>query len=125
MKFMQKLQFEAAWDKTISAQDRLLIEQAFYKTKEQDGRISCHVIRTAINHKKQLLITTLIHNRTDQQLNFRNREVSIITEAGKFTQNFTIEALEIPPYCSMPWTFIFDESINFQFIEIKQMDIEI
>ena len=122
---MQKLQFEAAWDKTISAQDRLLIEQAFYKTKEQDGRISCHVIRTAINHKKQLLITTLIHNRTDQQLNFRNREVSIITEAGKFTQNFTIEALEIPPYCSMPWTFIFDESINFQFIEIKQMDIEI
>ena len=125
MKFMQKLQFEAAWDKTISAQDRLLIEQAFYKTKEQDGRISCYVIRTAINYKKQLLITTLIHNRTDQQLNFRNREVSIITEAGKFTQNFTIGALEIPPYCSMPWTFIFDESINFQITEIKQMDIEI
>ena len=122
---MQKLQFEAAWDKTISAQDRLLIEQAFYKTKEQDGRISCYVIRTAINHKKQLLITTLIHNRTNQQLNFRNREVSIITASGKFTQNFTINALEIPPYCSMPWTFIFDESINFQFTEIKQMDIEI
>lgn len=125
MKFMQKLQFERAWDKTISAQDRLLIEQAFHQTKEQDECISCYIIRTAINHKKQLLITTLIHNRTNQQLNFRNREVSIITEGEKFTQNFTINALEIPPYCSMPWTFIFDESINFQFTEIKQMDIEI
>lgn len=122
---MQKLQFEAAWDKTISDQDRLLIEQAFQKTKEQDEHISCYVIRTAMNHRKQLLITMLIHNRTDQQLNFHNREVSIITEAGKIAQNFTMDALEIPPYCSMPWTFIFDESINFQFTEIKQMDIEI
>ena len=122
---MQKLQFERAWDNTISAKDRLLIEQAFHQTKEQDERLSCYIIRTAINHKKQLLITTLIHNRTNQQLNFRNREVTIITEGEKFTQNFTIDALEIPPYCSMPWTFIFDESINFQFTEIKQMDIEI
>lgn len=125
MKFLQKLQFEAAWDKTIAAQDRLLIEQVFHKTKEQDGRISCYVIRTAINHNKQMLITTLIHNRTDQLLNFHNREVSVITEVGKITQNFTINALKIPPYCSMPWTFIFDESINFHFTEIKQMDIEI
>ena len=122
---MQKLQFEAAWEKTISAQDRILIEQVFQKTKEQNQRISCSVIRTAINHKKQMLITTLIHNRTDQQLNFHNREVNIITEAGEITQNFTIDTLKIPPYCSMPWTFIFDESINFQFTEIKQMDIEI
>lgn len=122
---MQKLQFEAAWEKTISPQDRLLIEEVFHKTKEQDKYISCYVIRTAINHKKQMLITTLIHNRTDQQLNFHNREVSIITEPGNFTQNFTIDALKIPPYCSMPWTFIFDESINFLFTEIKQMDIEI
>ena len=122
---MQKLQYEPAWDKAISAQDRLLIEQAFHKTKEQDKCISCYIIRTATNHKEQKLIITLIHNRTDQPLNFHNREVSIITEAGKITQNFTIDALKIPPYCSMPWTFIFDESINFQFIEIKQMDIEI
>lgn len=122
---MQKLQFEAAWDKTISDKDRSIIEKVFDDTKEQDQRISCSVIRTAINHKKQLLITTLIHNRTDQQLNFRKRKVSIITASGKFTQNFTIDALEIPPYCSMPWTFIFDESINFQFTEIKQLDIEI
>lgn len=122
---MQKLQFEAAWEKTISAQDRLLIEEVFHKTKEQDKYISCYVIRTAINHKKQMLITTLIHNRTDQQLNFHNREVSIITEPGNFTQNFTIDALKIPPYCSMPWTFIFDESMDFQFTEIKQMYIEI
>ncbi|MEK4386129.1 SLAP domain-containing protein [Solibacillus sp. FSL W7-1464] len=122
---MQKLQFEAAWDKTISDQDRTLIEQVFDETKEQDQRISCCIIRTAVNHKKQMLITTLIHNRTDQQLSFHNREVSIITEEGGITQNFTSEALQIPPYCSMPWTFIFDESINFLFTEIKQLDIEI
>lgn len=122
---MQKLQFEAAWEKTISPQDRLLIEEVFQQTKEERKLVSCCLIRTAINHKKQMLITTLIHNRTDQQLNFHNREVSIITEPGNFTQNFTIDALKIPPYCSMPWTFIFDESINFLFTEIKQMDIEI
>lgn|SRR5690606_33500035 len=122
---MQKLQFEAAWDKAISAQDRSLIEQVFHETKEQDQPISCCVIRTAINHRKQKLIIALIHNRTNQQLNFRNREVSIVTKTGVITQNFTIDALEIPPYCSMPWTFIFDESINFLFAEIKQIDIEI
>lgn len=122
---MQKLQFEAAWDKTISEKDRSIIEKVFDDTKDQDQRISCSVIRTAINHKKQLLITTLIHNRTDQQLNFRNREVGIITKEGGITQIFTIDVLEIPPYCSMPWTFIFDESINFQFTEIKQLEIEI
>lgn len=122
---MQKLQFEAAWDKTISDKDRSIIEKVFDDTKEQDQRISCSVIRTAINHKKQLLITALIHNRSGQQLSFHNREVSIITKEGEITQNFTIDVLEIPPYCSMPWTFIFDESINFQFTEIKQLDIEI
>lgn len=125
MKFMQKLQYEPAWDKAISAQDRLLIEQVFQQTKEQDKRISCCLIRTAINHKQQKLIITLIHNRTDQQLKFRNTEISIITETEKITQNFTIDALQIPPFCSMPWTFIFDESIDFQFTEIKQIDIEI
>ncbi|MEK5185218.1 SLAP domain-containing protein [Solibacillus sp. FSL W7-1324] len=122
---MQKLQFEAAWDKTISTQDRLLIEQAFQKTKEQDQPISCDVIRKAINHKKQILITTLIHNRTEQQLTFNNRKISIITEKGQITRNFTIDALSIPPYCSMPWTFIFDESNDFLFTEIKQLVIEI
>ncbi|WP_339171099.1 SLAP domain-containing protein [Solibacillus sp. FSL R5-0691] len=122
---MQKLQFEAAWDKTISTQDRLIIEQAFQKTKEQDQLISCDVIRKAINHKKQILITTLIHNRTDRHLTFNNRKVSIITETSRIARNFTIDALKIPPYCSMPWTFIFDESNDFLFTEIKQLVIEI
>lgn len=122
---MQKLQFEAAWDRTISAQDRLLIEDVFHQTKGENKIVSCCFIRMAINHKQQMLITTLIHNRTDQQLDFHNREVSFTTEAGKITQNFTINAFRIPPYCSMPWTFILDESIDFLFTEIKQMDIEI
>ena len=122
---MQKLQFEAAWEKTVSDQDRLLIEHVFHQTKEQDPTVSCCVIRTAVNHRQQTLITTLNHNRTDQSVDFQNREITIVTDEGLITHNFTIDALEIPPYCSMPWTFIFDKSINFLFTEIKQVIIEI
>lgn len=123
---MQKLQFEAAWEKTISTQDRLLIEELFHRTKDEiRNTISCIIVRTAINHKHQMLITTLIHNPTSQQLKFQNREVVCITNEQETAQTFTIEALTIPPNTSMPWTFIFEDRLDFLFTEIQHIEIEI
>lgn len=123
---MQKLQFEAAWEKTISTQDRLLIEELFNRTKDDTGNaISCKIIRTAINHKQQVLITTLIHNRTAQLLNFQNREVICVTSEKEIAQIFMIKALRIPPTTSMPWTFIFDNCTDFLITEILHMEIKV
>lgn len=122
---MQKLQFEAAWEKTISTQDRLLIEELFHRTKDDSqNEISCCIFRTAINHKHQLLITTLIHNSTAQFLYFQNREVICVTKEREIPQFFTIKALTIPPHTSMPWTFIYDDSSDFLLTEILKVEIK-
>lgn len=121
---MQKLQFEDAWEKTISTQDRLLIEELFHRTKDEiQNAISCNIIRTAINHKHQMLITTLIHNRTAELINFRNREVICETEEQEIAQTFKIKALIIPPNTSMPWTFIYNDCTDFSFKEIIKITV--
>ena len=106
---MQRLQFETAWDKTVSAKDRLFIEQLFEQTKGVCCKIiQCVPIRNAVNHRHQLLVTVLIHNFQEQSLQFTNTKVTCQIEEHCFTQVFTIPTLIIPPETSMPWTFIFD-----------------
>ncbi|MBD8033975.1 SLAP domain-containing protein [Solibacillus merdavium] len=122
---VQKLQFEAAWDKTIAKQDRLIIEQLFHQTKDEDTEeISCCFVRKALNHRQQLLLTVLIHNRSGDVLNFQNREVTCTTTKGVFAKTFTIPNLNIPPHTSMPWTFIFDDEEEFLFTELLHVDIQ-
>lgn len=122
---VQKLQFEAAWDKTIAKQDRLIIEQLFHQSKDEDTeKISCCFVRKALNHRKQLLLTVLIHNRSGEGLNFQNREVTCTTAKGVFAKAFTIPKLNIPPNTSMPWTFIFDDQEEFLSTELLHVDIQ-
>ena len=111
---MQKLQFERAWDKTISQKDRQAIEHLFQQSVEQiEYPISCAILRQAINHKDNMLLTVLIHNFSDQEIAFEDRKVHCQLDEGHITQNFTIHALRIPAKTSMPWTFIFHDSCAF------------
>ncbi|MEG0386067.1 MAG: SLAP domain-containing protein [Solibacillus sp.] len=104
---MQKLQFEAAWDKTLSDMDRKLISQIFNNQMVKSDIVSCDLIRSARNHHNHLLVTVLIHNATAIEQMFIERDVSLQMKHGRYTQQFTQPKLVIPSYTSMPWTFIF------------------
>lgn len=106
---MQQLQFEAAWKKALSAQDRNIIEHIFNETKDHcDSPVVFSPIREAINHKKDLLVTVLVHNFTDYPLTFENTRLVYSNEQEVLAEyEFTLPALLIPPHVSTPWTLIF------------------
>ncbi|MDQ0229913.1 SLAP domain-containing protein [Metabacillus malikii] len=106
---MQQLQFEPSWNKTLAASDRQLIDKIFHETKHlNDLNIGCSIIRVATNHKLALLVTVLIHNFTGDPLSFNNNRLQYIDKEEIIADmTFTLPKLMIPPYVSMPWTFIF------------------
>ena len=108
---MQQLQFEASWDKALAAQDRHNIKKIFNETKHLNSSgIVCSPIRQAVNHKQQLLVTVLVHNFTDNPLTFNNTRLVYRTQQQIIADDkFTLPTLTIPPFVSMPWTFIFPE----------------
>lgn len=108
---MQKLYFEPAWDKTIAPADREKIIYHFQQqTKQPHGGVHLSFLRSAINHKGELLITVLIHNF--EVINFRiDNTVISYYEHGKQRANATFSLpCEIDGNTSMPWTFIFSET---------------
>ena len=106
---MQQLQFESSWDKTLSTQDRESIEKLFNDTKQQqDSTIVFSPIRQAINHRNELLVTVLVHNFSQQSLQFKDTRLVYLNGQKVLAENvFTLSTLTIPPQVSMPWTFIF------------------
>lgn len=106
---MQQLQFEEKWDKTLADQDRRKIEEVFDETKDQnDSELDPVTLWHANNHKDELLVTALLHNRSDETLKFNNSHLMYKTlEEPIAEKDFDIPRLEIPPRTSMPWTFIF------------------
>lgn len=106
---MQQLQFESSWAKALSAQDRESIEKLFNETKQQhDSTIVFSPIRQAINHRNELLVTVLVHNFSQQPLQFKDTRLVYSNETEVLAENvFTLPTLTIPPQVSMPWTFIF------------------
>lgn len=107
---MQQLAFEAAWDKTISKQDREEIELAFQKslTKLKDEAIPFTTIWIAQNYKEELLVTALVHNQTNEPLRFHQTSVELWDGDKRLANHiFTIPSLHIKANTSMPWTFIF------------------
>lgn len=108
---MQQLEFEASWDKALSAQDRSKIHEIFDETKElKSSDVLFTLIRKSMNYKNELLITVLVHNFTDTMMTFHNtRLVYSTTDLVVAEKEFTLPALTIPPKVSMPWTFIFNE----------------
>lgn len=113
-----KLVFEAAWERAIAPTDRQQIEQLFLETKDFSNHA---IIRTAVNHKQQLLISVLLHNHSDEERRFYNQPVRF----QSIEQLFTIDALVIAPHTSMPWTFIFDTTDDYDPTNIVDCDFEI
>lgn len=123
---MQQLYFYPAWDKTISEQDRLLIENLFEQTYTQvDDVITSPLLRVAINHKQQLLVTVLIHNFTHHSAHFNNRSVFIHCGDFHAEQVFTIPDLVVAPFTSMPWTFIFEADPVYETLTLDEITLEI
>ncbi|MGM8215955.1 SLAP domain-containing protein [Bacillaceae bacterium W0354] len=106
---MQKLLFEKAWDQTISTQDRDRIQHIFNDTKEStEENIELITLWHAVNHKGDLLVTALMHNKTDERFTFNDQPIQYVIKhnvVGEFS--FTIPALTLESKTSMPWTFIF------------------
>jgi len=102
---MQTLQWEDAWERTIATKDKAYIEGLFEKVKNDES--SSTFIREAYNHTGALLVTVLIHNRSNEELSLKNTPISY-TNACKetFISSFTLPH-SLPAKTSMPWTFIF------------------
>lgn len=110
---MQRLVFEAAWDKTIAPIDREFITKTFHETKDNPKeKIIFTPIRQAINHQGSLLVTVLIQNFTnDSSLLLENIHV-IYKENNELIaeHSFSHPHVTITKKTSMPWTFIFPSS---------------
>lgn len=107
---MQTLQFETAWNKTISPQDRLLIMKIFEHTKKQsDQGVIISYLWKARNHKGDLLITALIHNYESEPIQLTNTSIAYIERQQNVASGmFNVRSL-IAPKTTMPWTFIFSK----------------
>lgn len=105
---MHKLQFEPAWDKTISSQDRHEIIEMFEQvTPFLEAGIHFTFLWGAYNHKNELLITVLIHNFQRESLQLQHTIISYQEEQDIIVNGiFDVRAI-IPAHTSMPWTFIF------------------
>ncbi|MBB2482239.1 SLAP domain-containing protein [Bacillus sp. APMAM] len=106
---MQKLQFESAWDKTISENDRERIQQVFLETSSSQNKdIEFTPLWEAMNHKGELLVTVLVQNFSEQMISFHNEKLQYWEDENIVAEHsYTLPALMIEPTTSMPWTFIF------------------
>ncbi len=111
---MQNLVFEEAWDRTISRKDREEIEYIFHEVVENLGTgVTFTTIWVAVNHKNERLVTTIVHNNTEQSLIFTNRTLEIWDLDRLLAEHrFTLPTFQVPPETSMPWTFIFPASFE-------------
>jgi SLAP domain-containing protein len=105
---LQKLSFEPAWDRTLGQKDREIIKKVFTETdhKNRSG-IKTVVIRSAFNHKEELLVTVIIHNYENAAVSLHDKNVSYSLDGRTIGEMQSSYTLEIPPLTSMPWTFIF------------------
>ncbi len=105
---IQKLYFEPAWERTISEQHRTQITNIFKQIKiEKVVHGTATYLWHAYNHQGNLLVTVLLHNSSDKAIHFKHKLVRCLSgEEEIAVQTFSIPS-EMPPYTSMPWTFIF------------------
>ena len=123
---MQQLSFHPTWEKTISEKDRLLVEKLFEQTYDKvDDLIMSPVLRAAINYKKELLVTVLVHNYTHHSVTFHNRSIFIHCNNFDEEQVFTIPDFVLAPFTSMPWTFIFKANPFYEQLDLNQILLEI
>jgi len=102
---MQTLKYEASWKKAISEKDRHEIEAIFSNLNTYPP---FNVIRHAVNHKGELLVTAIVHNTTDRPLLFLDEVITYSIDGKLIAENiFKISSFIVPPMTSMPWTFIY------------------
>ena len=100
-----QLQYEKSWDKALASVDRTRIEQLFLHAKKSENFTA---IREAVNHQETLLISVLIHNRSEKTLVFDQTSLDYELDGQHIAMAlFTLPQLKIPPHTSMPWTFLF------------------
>ena len=105
---MQKLKFEAAWDKTISPQDREYIENVFTQNSlVNTNGVEFTFLKEATNHNGHLLVTMLIHNRSEDDLAIDNAVIEYRRKGQQIATDTFKLPFVIPPKISMPWTFIY------------------
>lgn len=108
--FMQTLDFQPAWDKTISHQDRQIIIDKFKQTKQQkDIGIAITFLWEARNYKDDLLITTLIHNCDDESIELTDTTIAYQKDLDTIATSIVTINEVIAPKTTMPWTFIFSK----------------
>lgn len=112
---MQCLRFEAAWDKTIAPRDRRFLEKIFSETNmEYSDGVHFTFVREAINHRKDLLVTVLIHNCYERKISME--EVAIAYRRGERT--IAIDTFNLPfavnAKTTMPWTFIYSQPYSIE-----------
>ena len=123
---MQQLYLHPTWEKAVSQKDLALIEHVFDTTYTQvDDVIMSPIVRAAFNYKGELLITALVHNFTHHSVRFANRSVFIRCGDYMEEQVFTIPTLSIPPFTSMPWTFIFKPDPLHAELDLQNLILEV
>lgn len=116
----QTLQFEAAWEKQVSPQDRQLIEACFQQAKNGKGNnSSLDYVRHDYNHRQALLVLVLMHNEQKEAMTFTAKQLYCFNQAEKqiATKEFTLP-FTIPAETSMPWTFIFPKN-TYEHVDVK------
>src|SRR5699024_5974773 len=105
---MQQLFFEAAWDRTISDQDRRYITELFEAKDHEKGKgLESTYINHSINHRGDLLFTFMLHNYQDIAYSFVDKNASLQDPDGNIiTEKYTI-LVNISQRTNMQWSFIF------------------
>lgn len=117
---MQTLQYESAWNKTISQQDRSLVEETFKKVALTADPIQFTPLRIDWNYKRELLVIVIVHNTTESDYTFNQEKLSLkLHDVTLAEHTFTTPNLLVKAKTSMPWTFIFpvgsyQENSNFK-----------
>lgn len=103
---VQTLMLHPAWEKTIDPNDLNQIQQLVQQEPEQ--RFIPY--RQAFNHRDDLLVTVIVQNRSEHPEEWKERSLAYVEKELTFAEKkFSIHTL--PPFTSMPWTFIFEKDL--------------
>ncbi|WP_339215791.1 SLAP domain-containing protein [Ornithinibacillus sp. FSL M8-0202] len=123
---MQTLQYESAWNKTISQQDRTLVEETFKKAALTADPIQFTPLRIDWNYKRELLVIVIVHNTTESDYTFNQEKLSLKLQDRTLGEHtFTTPNLLVKAKTSMPWTFIFPVGSYQENSNIKDGRLEI
>ncbi|MED4128070.1 SLAP domain-containing protein [Shouchella miscanthi] len=99
---MQTFQLQSAWRKTIAEGDLNQLKALLAVGKTE--RFIPY--RQAFNYRGDLLVTVIIQNQSSEEDVWESKLIACVEEGETIAErSFSIQT--VPPYTSMPWTFIF------------------